>query len=301
MTVADLLALFEAGGDATYGEDVTLASHSLQSAALARADGAADELVASALLHDVGHLLGDVPGGPGDGADDRHEAVGGRLLGQVFGPAVARPVSLHVTAKRWRCAVDPGYLEALSPTSVASLALQGGPLDAAGCRRFEAHPGFEAAIELRRWDDLAKVVDADVAPLSAYVALLDRLSRVGRTQRGGRSHDERAATATTPTGGSSAPPRGSGSTGTTSRGGPSTCPTSRSAPCSVSSCRPSGAGGASGAAATCGTGPTSTRAERRSRSASSSTSGRRIQPFVTPDDPDRFERTLRRHCQLDAA
>ncbi|MGD0311879.1 MAG: HD domain-containing protein [Acidimicrobiales bacterium] len=179
--VAGLLALYETGGDRTYGEHVTITSHSLQCAALARSDGAGDALVASALLHDIGHLIADQQDDTGfrpDVDDDHHESVGAGVLATVLGPVVARPVALHVQAKRWRCTVEPSYLDALSDLSAASLKAQGGLLDRQERRRFETHPGFTEAVALRQWDDRAKIVDLSVPPLGTYQDLLERL--VGR-------------------------------------------------------------------------------------------------------------------------
>ncbi len=53
-----LRALFDSFGEADYiGEPVSIIEHSLQCAALAATYGD-DELVVSALLHDLGHPLG---------------------------------------------------------------------------------------------------------------------------------------------------------------------------------------------------------------------------------------------------
>ncbi len=177
-SVSDIVALFDANGEQAYGEEVSLRSHSLQSAARARAAGASDALVASALLHDIGHLLvpeGAVDRGRPDEDDDHHEAVGARLLASIFGSEVARPVALHVLAKRWRCTVEPSYLAELSSQSALTLRAQGGLLDEGECRRFESHPGFTDAVELRRWDDEAKEVGAAVPALASYRSLLESL------------------------------------------------------------------------------------------------------------------------------
>ena len=132
-SIDDLLALFDRLGDDTYGEDVTQNEHALQCAAIAEADGASEALIVAALLHDVGHLVHlDATGEVADAEvfDDEHEAVGARVLARIFGPEVTGPIALHVSAKRYRCATEPGYAEGLSPASVQSLAIQGGPLDA---------------------------------------------------------------------------------------------------------------------------------------------------------------------------
>jgi len=152
------------------GEAVTMAAHQLQAAALARAAGAPDALVAAALLHDVGHLL--------DGAtDEGHGADGACWLGQWFGADVTEPVRLHVAAKRYLVATEPSYRARLSPASVETLRRQGGPMDEAAAIAFRRDPHARAAVALRRWDDQAKDPTAVVPPLEAYDELLGELRR----------------------------------------------------------------------------------------------------------------------------
>jgi gamma-butyrobetaine dioxygenase len=74
------------------------------------------------------------------GTDNRHSAAGADWLAQWFGDEVTEPVRLHVAAKRYLCAVEPGYFAALSPASVYTLGVQGGPMDVAERAEFEAHP-----------------------------------------------------------------------------------------------------------------------------------------------------------------
>jgi len=179
-SVADVLALYERHGDDTYGEDVTQNEHALQCGAIAEADGASDALIVAALLHDIGHLVHlDETGEVADAAviDDVHEATGARALARVFGPEVTGPIALHVTAKRYRCATEPGYTEGLSPASVQSLAIQGGPLDAAACATFAAHPAAAEAIRLRGYDDWGKIDDVEVPGWDHYRPMMERLAR----------------------------------------------------------------------------------------------------------------------------
>lgn len=177
-SVDALLELFERRGHERYGEDVTQLGHALQAAQLAQEAGAAEALVAAALLHDVGHLAADGRRRDerDDANDDRHEAIGARILAPIFGPGVAAPVALHVVAKRWRCAVDASYVDTLSAASAASLVAQGGPLDAAACAGFEACPPFREAVALRGWDDAAKDPDAAPGSLRDYAPLLTRVA-----------------------------------------------------------------------------------------------------------------------------
>ena len=170
-SVDEVLALFERWGGDRYDEEVTQLSHALQCAALAMADGADDALVCAALLHDTGHLL-DLRAGGGTG--DRHEDTGAAWLRPLFPVSVTAPIALHVRAKRYLCSVDPSYAASLSAGSTRSLAVQGGPMDDLECRAFEALPGWRDAVALRRWDDAAKLLDADVPPLAAHRARLDQ-------------------------------------------------------------------------------------------------------------------------------
>lgn len=157
-TVDEVLALFERRGDSEYGgEDVTQMQHALQAAALAEAEGAEPELVVAALLHDVGHLVHDLPDdAPDQGIDDHHETAGVNYLRGLFVDAVVEPIRLHVAAKRYLCRGDPLYILGLSIPSVKSLELQGGPMSPEEAEEFDRHPHGEAAVRLRRWDDAAK-------------------------------------------------------------------------------------------------------------------------------------------------
>jgi predicted HD phosphohydrolase len=124
--------------------------------------------LAAALLHDVGHLLGE--------SDARHGSGGARWLAQWFGAAVTEPVRLHVAAKRCLCATEPGYFARLSPESVRTLALQGGPMTPEQAAAFEALPRARDAVAVRRWDDEAK--DPAVTPpgFAYFAPLLENLA-----------------------------------------------------------------------------------------------------------------------------
>ncbi len=169
--------LFERNGGSLYGgEEVTQREHALQAAMLAEAEGADAPLIVAALLHDVGHLLHDLPeDAPDDGVDDVHEVLAYNWLRGHFGPKVTEPVRLHVDAKRYLCAMEPGYRESLSAASLQSLELQGGVFSDQEARDFEQRPFFAEGVRLRRWDDLAKVVGLETPSLNhflSYIALL---------------------------------------------------------------------------------------------------------------------------------
>jgi len=174
----DLLDLYTTFGPHHYDETVTQLDHGLQCAALARRDGAPDELVAAALLHDVGHLLHLRDGGTGPVATDlHHEERGADHLATWFPPAVCDPVRLHVQAKRYLVAVEPGLRDTLSAGSQASLLRQGGPMSPGEVAAFERTPGHLEAVALRRWDDAGKVEGLDVAPFADHEPLLRSLAR----------------------------------------------------------------------------------------------------------------------------
>ena len=177
VSVHEVLELFRRFGSVHYDEDISQLDHGLQCAALAVAEGAADELVAAALLHDIGHLLHVSRGASGPTVEDLdHEAVGSRYLAGLFGPAVTGPIALHVRAKRYLCAVEPAAFDGLSDGSRASLVSQGGLMAAGEIAAFVSNPCHDDAIRLRRWDDAGKVEGLEVAPLETYEPLLSRLT-----------------------------------------------------------------------------------------------------------------------------
>ncbi|QUD87634.1 HD domain-containing protein [Phenylobacterium montanum] len=178
LTIDHIFALYETKGGLTYGEDMSQVEHALQCAECAKADGAAESLIVACLLHDIGHLFEDEAEVVEGLRDDRHEATGAARLDALFGAAVSRPVALHVAAKRYLCAREPGYCDALSAASKASLALQGGPFEAAQAARFETLPYWREAVQLRRYDDLGKVVGRALPDFASYRPIVERAARV---------------------------------------------------------------------------------------------------------------------------
>ena len=180
--ILDLLEeLFAEQGSAEYlGEAVTQAEHMLQAGALAEAAGASASLVAATLLHDIGHFRGEITGRDlMAGTDNRHSHTGAEWLAGWFGPAVTEPIRLHVDAKRYLCAVEPGYFALLSPASVHTLAVQGGPMTSAQAEAFAARPYGQDAVRLRRWDEAAKDPDAPTPEFGHFRPLLTALLKPG--------------------------------------------------------------------------------------------------------------------------
>jgi predicted HD phosphohydrolase len=163
------------------GVGVNALDHALQCAQLAEWAHADPELVAAALLHDLGHLVDarsrclGLRVESGTGLAEGHETRAMHLLRSAFGDEVTEPVRLHVQAKRYLIAFDRRYMEALSPASLHGLALQGGPLTPLEMRRFELEQHAGAAIKLRIWDDLAQHPGKSTPPLAHYLRLLESL------------------------------------------------------------------------------------------------------------------------------
>jgi len=180
MSILDeISSLFSRRGAQSYfGESVSMLEHSLQAAHAGQLEGAPPALVVAALLHDVGHLVDDVPDDiRAWKTDARHEEVGSGWLAMRFGPEVYEPVRLHVPAKRYLCAVDRSYFAQLSPASVRTLELQGGPMSGAEVATFELERYFTDAVRIRRWDDQGKVAGLATPVLTAYGRLISQCSR----------------------------------------------------------------------------------------------------------------------------
>ena len=173
-SIEDLVKLLDTqGGSAYFGEPVSILEHSLQAAHSAEVAGSGPAVIAAALLHDVGHMLHGLDEGiAARGRDGMHEEVAAAWLARWFGEDVTEPIHLHVPAKRFLCWRDPSYLAQLSPASIQSLALQGGPMNQEQAAEFLRHPFAEAAIALRHWDDEAKVPGLKVPEASYYLNIL---------------------------------------------------------------------------------------------------------------------------------
>ena len=179
LTPADICALFDRHGGRMYaGEPVTQLEHALQTAHAAERAGADAALVTAALLHDLGHLINDQGETPtARGIDDVHQYAALPFLRPLFGDDVLDPIRLHVDAKRYLCAAEPDYFQALSADSKRSLALQGGPYDSEAAAAFASRPGAGSAIALRRWDDAAKTAGAATPSLAHFVAIMEAAAR----------------------------------------------------------------------------------------------------------------------------
>jgi phosphonate degradation associated HDIG domain protein len=176
--IASLLTL---KADGMYGlSAINQRQHALQAAWLAEKMGCSDSLVVASLLHDIGHMVHDLGDDPAErGVDDEHEQLGYDFLRTWFGPAVTEPVRLHVAAKRYLCATETDYFSKLSRDSVVSLALQGGPMSPEEVAAFDAIPEAPDAVQLRRFDEQAKVRGLQTPPVEHFLPYVERCLLIG--------------------------------------------------------------------------------------------------------------------------
>jgi len=179
LTISDICVLFARKGGRLYdGEPVTQLEHALQTASRAEAAGASPAVIAAALLHDLGHMVNDQGDTPTlRGVDDLHQFAALPFLRNTFGDDVLEPIKLHVDAKRYLCATRAGYYDALSADSKRSLKLQGGIHSDDEAAAFIATPYAADAVNVRLWDDLAKIAGASAPPLARYVTILEAAQR----------------------------------------------------------------------------------------------------------------------------
>ena len=176
-----IINLFHVMGDKSYlGEGISQAEHGLQCAVVADQFESSDSLIIATLLHDIGHFLHDFDEDCADhGIDSQHEDVGADWLSKYFPDNVTEPVRMHVGAKRYLCAKQPDYFDMLSPASVHSLKLQGGPMNEAEIITFEESLHLKDALDLRRYEEAGKSVGVKTPAIESYRALMEKLLKVG--------------------------------------------------------------------------------------------------------------------------
>ncbi|KAL0571374.1 hypothetical protein V5O48_010589 [Marasmius crinis-equi] len=176
------------------GEPISQLEHSLQAAECAKVAGSEDEVILAALLHDIGQFLPESTidtlvnvavdktemfslSDPSKNIGrNNHEVIGAVYLSSLgFPRTVCELVRDHVVAKRYLTATEPGYFEALSEASKASLEVQGGPFTPDQSREFERDPLFREKVAMRRFDDQAKVVGLEVSEIDNYQTLAIRV------------------------------------------------------------------------------------------------------------------------------
>ena len=175
--VDQIARLFLKHGSQHYGENCTQYEHMAQCAWWAIKKGYDDNMILTAFLHDIGHLLASE-----QQLSERdhlgyaqHDTLGAQWLREQGLPeSICTPIELHVKAKRYLVTVQADYAAGLSDASRRTLAQQGGRFSLLECKAFENLPFFDRAIQLRQLDDLGKADDFNLPPLSSWLARLEK-------------------------------------------------------------------------------------------------------------------------------
>src|SRR5690349_1494211 len=174
----EIIALYARHGGAEYaGEKVTQLEHMVQAAELAEAKGYDEEVILAAFLHDIGHICVSAQGEnemDGFGIKD-HEEVGADFLQEKgFSKRLIRLVESHVEAKRYLTWKSQEYYNKLSDASKKTLEFQGGSMSDAEALAFEKYPLFDLIIQMRYWDEAAKIEHQAVPSLDKYRNMMVR-------------------------------------------------------------------------------------------------------------------------------
>lgn len=175
--VAFIGDIFERCGDEEYlGEPVTMAEHMLQGTTIAEQNGQDEVIIVGALLHDIGHFTSEFGTFSMEDTEDRyHEEAGAEVLSQFFPSVITDCVRYHVAAKRYLCATRPDYFKRLSPASVHSLNLQGGPMSDEEVVEFEKNPNLKEILQVRYLDEAGKRADMETPPFSHFAPMVQRI------------------------------------------------------------------------------------------------------------------------------
>ncbi|GGB07433.1 phosphonate degradation HD-domain oxygenase [Puia dinghuensis] len=181
----EIMDLYEEYGGAEYaGEKVSQLEHMAQAAQLAEAQGYDEEVILAAFLHDIGHISEAAKGGvsmsasrgemDGYGIID-HEELGAEFLREKgFSKKIVRLVESHVEAKRYLTVKEPEYYDQLSEASKKTLEYQGGPMTPEEAAAFEQYPLFPLIIQMRKWDEQAKIEQQPLPDLNHYRQMILR-------------------------------------------------------------------------------------------------------------------------------
>jgi [1-hydroxy-2-(trimethylamino)ethyl]phosphonate dioxygenase len=172
--IADIFA--RRGAEEYLGEEVSISEHMFQAGHLAEAEGASEEIIVAALLHDIGHFTNEFPGNAAElGIDSHHDRAGAAVIAPFFPSIVTDCIRHHVSAKRYLCSIDPDYFATLSDASVLSLKLQGGPLNREAAKKFADNKDIEAIVQVRKWDDQAKVPGKKTKSFAYFAPMIQRV------------------------------------------------------------------------------------------------------------------------------
>jgi predicted HD phosphohydrolase len=110
----------------------------------------------------------------GFGIKDHEEAGAEFLRRRGFSERLIHLVQSHVGAKRYLTYKFPAYYDQLSEASKKTLEYQGGRMKVDEAIDYEKDPLFELIIQMRRWDDEAKLLGKPVPDLEKYRQMIIR-------------------------------------------------------------------------------------------------------------------------------
>jgi len=174
----EIMGYYERFGGQNYaGEKITQLEHMVQAAQLAEKQGYDEEVVLAAFLHDIGHICEEGRGENemGEFGIRDHEEIGAEFLEKNgFSRKITRLVGSHVEAKRYLTFKNPEYYERLSEASKRTLEYQGGRMEQAEADAFEHYPLFKLIIQMRKWDEEAKLEHQPLPNLEYYREMIQR-------------------------------------------------------------------------------------------------------------------------------
>lgn len=168
----EIFSLYKKYGANNYiGEQISQIEHMCQAADLAEQQGYDAEVILAAFFHDIGHIIEHVTDSNtmGEYGIMEHEKLGANFLRERgFSERIAKLVQSHVEAKRYLTFAEPGYYEQLSEASKQTLAYQGGRMTAEEAAIFESDELYLLKVQLRKWDEQAKVENVPLSDIEKY-------------------------------------------------------------------------------------------------------------------------------------
>lgn len=154
------------------GEPVTQIEHMVQAAMLAEKNNEDIEVILASLFHDIGHLVAFDRETMGNFGIKKHEKLGADFLRSLgITGKIPSLVENHVSAKRY-LSRNEEYYNKLSYASKQTLKYQGGPFNDLEANKYENDPNFKDYINIRLYDDQAKIINFPIKSLEYFKNML---------------------------------------------------------------------------------------------------------------------------------
>lgn len=177
--INEIIQLYKKYGNSDYiGEPISQSEHAIQAGLNAQQDKQSDDVIVSALLHDIGHLCGLRDNDEhkleveidGDLGVHDHEKYGSLYLKKLgFSDVVCDLVENHVSAKRYLVSKNSDYYDSLSDASKQTLIYQGGKMSEEEMEVYEKLPNFQSYIKLRHYDDISKKQNMKLPSMDHFI------------------------------------------------------------------------------------------------------------------------------------